>query len=88
MRQPSSFPARLPSTRATGPRTFSWYVCFLFFSCFCADALGFEAILKQYRFDMPAGLENIPADWEKVVEAVQDALTQRRSKIKKSVSYT
>ncbi|KAJ7871636.1 hypothetical protein B0H14DRAFT_2570647 [Mycena olivaceomarginata] len=24
------------------------------------------AILKQYRFDMPAGLENIPADWEKV----------------------
>ncbi|KAJ7816212.1 hypothetical protein B0H14DRAFT_3475502 [Mycena olivaceomarginata] len=43
------------------------------------------AILKQYRFDMPAGLENIPADWEKVVEAVQDALTQRRSKIKKSI---
>ncbi|KAJ7852216.1 hypothetical protein B0H14DRAFT_3866134 [Mycena olivaceomarginata] len=42
-------------------------------------------ILKQYRFDMPAGLENIPADWEKVVEAVQDALTQRRSKIKKSI---
>ncbi|KAJ7815103.1 hypothetical protein B0H14DRAFT_2603720 [Mycena olivaceomarginata] len=43
------------------------------------------AILKQYRFDMPAGLENIPTDWEKVVEAVQDALTQRRSKIKKSI---
>ncbi|KAJ7321107.1 hypothetical protein DFH08DRAFT_713130 [Mycena albidolilacea] len=34
---------------------------------------------------MPAGLENIPADLEKVVEAVQDALTQRRSKIKKSI---
>ncbi|KAJ7862464.1 hypothetical protein B0H14DRAFT_3612582 [Mycena olivaceomarginata] len=43
------------------------------------------AILKQYRFVLPAGLENIPADWEKVVEAVQDALTQRRSKIKKSI---
>ncbi|KAJ7833549.1 hypothetical protein B0H14DRAFT_3462688 [Mycena olivaceomarginata] len=46
------------------------------------------AILKQYRFDMPAGLENIPTDWEKVVEAVQDALTQRRSKIKKSTVAT
>ncbi|KAJ7693872.1 hypothetical protein B0H17DRAFT_1199556 [Mycena rosella] len=43
------------------------------------------AILKKYRFDIPPGLENIPADWEKIVDVVQDALTQERSNIKKKI---
>ncbi|KAJ7288600.1 hypothetical protein C8J57DRAFT_1280818, partial [Mycena rebaudengoi] len=43
------------------------------------------AILKKYRFDIPPGLENNKADWDKIVAAVQDALTQRRSTIKKAI---
>jgi hypothetical protein len=44
-----------------------------------------QAILKKYRFDIPPGLEHNQADWAKVISAVQDALTQKRSKIKKAV---
>ncbi|KAJ7688284.1 hypothetical protein B0H17DRAFT_866338, partial [Mycena rosella] len=40
------------------------------------------AILKKHRFDLPAGIENIPADWAKVIDVVKEALTQKRSKIK------
>ncbi|KAJ7025932.1 hypothetical protein C8F04DRAFT_1190968 [Mycena alexandri] len=41
----------------------------------------FKSILKKYRFDfdIPSGIENIPADWAKLVAEAQDALTQRRS---------
>ncbi|KAF7378117.1 hypothetical protein MSAN_00236000 [Mycena sanguinolenta] len=42
-------------------------------------------ILKKFRFDIPPGLENIPADWAKVTAAVQYALTQRRAAIKKTI---
>ncbi|KAJ7894601.1 hypothetical protein B0H14DRAFT_3646286 [Mycena olivaceomarginata] len=42
-------------------------------------------LLKIYRFDIPIGFENIPADWAKVVRVAEYALTQRRSKIKKVV---
>ncbi|KAJ7269514.1 hypothetical protein C8J57DRAFT_1468565 [Mycena rebaudengoi] len=42
-------------------------------------------ILKQRRFDLPAGIENNAADWEKVIKAVQDALTQLRAKFKKAI---
>jgi hypothetical protein len=48
----------------------------------------FQAIVKKFRFDVPAGLEKIPADWAKVTAAAQYTLTQRRSKIKKAVSKT
>ncbi|KAJ7281321.1 hypothetical protein C8J57DRAFT_1500023 [Mycena rebaudengoi] len=34
------------------------------------------AILKKYCFDIPTGLENNKADWDKIVAAVQEALTQ------------
>ncbi|KAJ7206207.1 hypothetical protein C8J57DRAFT_1541396 [Mycena rebaudengoi] len=44
------------------------------------------AILKKYRFDIPPGLEHNQADWAKVISAVQDALTQKRSKIVSAVS--
>ncbi|KAJ7221180.1 hypothetical protein C8J57DRAFT_1731840 [Mycena rebaudengoi] len=44
------------------------------------------AIFKKYRFDIPLGLENNQADWAKIVVAVQAALTQRRSKIKKAIN--
>ncbi|KAJ7246182.1 hypothetical protein C8J57DRAFT_1360831 [Mycena rebaudengoi] len=44
------------------------------------------AILKKYRFDIPPGLEHNQADWAKVISAVQDALTQKRSKIKKAIN--
>ncbi|KAJ7502256.1 hypothetical protein B0H11DRAFT_2365582 [Mycena galericulata] len=43
------------------------------------------AILKNNRFDIPPGLENVPADWAKVTAVVQDALTQKRAKIKKAI---
>ncbi|KAJ7860942.1 hypothetical protein B0H14DRAFT_3134710 [Mycena olivaceomarginata] len=43
------------------------------------------AIVKKFRFDVPAGLEKIPADWAKVTAAAQYTLTQRRSKIKKAI---
>ncbi|KAJ7453510.1 hypothetical protein FB451DRAFT_1144824 [Mycena latifolia] len=46
------------------------------------------AIIKKYRFDVPAGLENIPADWAKIVDAVQESLTQQRSKIKKLIKWS
>ncbi|KAJ7712527.1 hypothetical protein B0H14DRAFT_2645204 [Mycena olivaceomarginata] len=46
------------------------------------------SILKNYRFDfdIPSGIENIPADWAKLVAEAQEALTQRRSTIKKTVN--
>ncbi|KAJ7452828.1 hypothetical protein FB451DRAFT_1050642 [Mycena latifolia] len=45
------------------------------------------AIIKKHRFGIPANTENIPADWAKVVAVVEDALTQKRSKIKKAVHF-
>ncbi|KAJ7687159.1 hypothetical protein B0H17DRAFT_1203820 [Mycena rosella] len=44
------------------------------------------AILKTLRFDLPAGIENVPADWAKVSDVVKEALTQKRSKIKRKAS--
>ncbi|KAJ7648431.1 hypothetical protein B0H17DRAFT_959032 [Mycena rosella] len=45
------------------------------------------AILKKHRFDLPAGIENIPADWAKVIDVVKEALTQKRSKIKQKARH-
>jgi hypothetical protein len=45
-----------------------------------------QEILKKYRFDLPAGIEHNPADFSKVIGAIQEALTQKRSKFKKLVS--
>ncbi|KAJ6597352.1 hypothetical protein B0H10DRAFT_1959880 [Mycena sp. CBHHK59/15] len=36
-------------------------------------------ILKKHRFDLPVGIENNPADFAKVISAVQEAFTQLRS---------
>ncbi|KAJ7306935.1 hypothetical protein DFH08DRAFT_1073190 [Mycena albidolilacea] len=41
-------------------------------------------VIKRLRF-IPDGLENIPADWGKVVSYSEYSLTQRRSKIKKVI---
>ncbi|KAJ7854677.1 hypothetical protein B0H14DRAFT_3136485 [Mycena olivaceomarginata] len=40
-------------------------------------------ILKKHRFDMPPGIENNPADMQKIMAAVQYAFTQDRSSLKK-----
>ncbi|KAJ7899120.1 hypothetical protein B0H14DRAFT_3543429 [Mycena olivaceomarginata] len=45
-------------------------------------------IIKKYRFDIPDGVEKIPADWAKIVAEVQEALTQKRSKIKKLIGWS
>ncbi|KAJ6631921.1 hypothetical protein B0H10DRAFT_2182937 [Mycena sp. CBHHK59/15] len=45
-------------------------------------------ILKKHRFDIPAGIEHNPADFSKVIVAVQDALTQKRSKFEKLIIYS
>ncbi|KAJ6503829.1 hypothetical protein C8R45DRAFT_1070360, partial [Mycena sanguinolenta] len=42
-------------------------------------------IIKKQRFDLPVGIENRPADFAKVITAVQDAFTQLRSKFKKAL---
>ncbi|KAJ7215533.1 hypothetical protein GGX14DRAFT_562742 [Mycena pura] len=42
-------------------------------------------ILKKHRFDMPPGIENNPADMQKITSAIQDAFTQSRSSCKKKV---
>ncbi|KAJ7816167.1 hypothetical protein B0H14DRAFT_2602876 [Mycena olivaceomarginata] len=49
--------------------------------------IAFQNVLKQRRFDLniPSGIENVPADWAKLVAAAQNALTQKRSTIKKSL---
>ncbi|KAF7354475.1 hypothetical protein MVEN_01136700 [Mycena venus] len=43
------------------------------------------AILKKHRFDLPPGIERIPADWGKVNKAVENAQTQFRSTLKKAI---
>ncbi|KAK7027217.1 hypothetical protein R3P38DRAFT_2777280 [Favolaschia claudopus] len=40
-------------------------------------------ILKRLRFDLPPNIENNPADYLKLVAAVQEAFTQLRAKVKK-----
>jgi hypothetical protein len=45
-----------------------------------------QEVVKRLRFDIPVGLESIPADWGKVVSFAEYSLTQRRSEIKKAVS--
>ncbi|KAJ6619621.1 hypothetical protein B0H10DRAFT_1946671 [Mycena sp. CBHHK59/15] len=45
-------------------------------------------ILKIRRFDLPAGIEHNPADFAKVNSAVQEALTQKRSKFKKLIKHS
>ncbi|KAJ7796054.1 hypothetical protein B0H14DRAFT_2620315 [Mycena olivaceomarginata] len=45
-------------------------------------------IIKKYRFDIPDGVEKIPADWAKIVAEVQEALTQKYSKIKKLIGWS
>ncbi|KAF8146524.1 hypothetical protein K438DRAFT_1548219, partial [Mycena galopus ATCC 62051] len=42
------------------------------------------AILKKHRFDLPLGIERIPADWGKVKKSVEGAQTQFRSNVKKA----
>ncbi|KAJ7853078.1 hypothetical protein B0H14DRAFT_3655805 [Mycena olivaceomarginata] len=42
-------------------------------------------ILKKHRFDMPPGIENKPADMQKITAAVQYAFTQDRSSLKKKL---
>ncbi|KAJ6632335.1 hypothetical protein B0H10DRAFT_12301 [Mycena sp. CBHHK59/15] len=42
-------------------------------------------ILMKHRFDMPLGIENNPADMQKVTSAIQDAFTQCRSSCKKKL---
>ncbi|KAJ7143642.1 hypothetical protein C8R46DRAFT_1360444 [Mycena filopes] len=43
-------------------------------------------IVKKNRFDLPPGIESIPADFAKVVAAVQEILTQLRAKFKKALA--
>ncbi|KAJ7730521.1 hypothetical protein B0H16DRAFT_1469494 [Mycena metata] len=43
-------------------------------------------ILKKHRFDLPAGIESNPADFAKVIAAVQEVLTQLRAKFKKALA--
>ncbi|KAF7369496.1 hypothetical protein MVEN_00279400 [Mycena venus] len=45
-------------------------------------------ILKQHRFDLPAGIEHNPADFSKVIGAAQEALIQKRSKFKKLIIHS
>ncbi|KAJ7795670.1 hypothetical protein B0H14DRAFT_2620726 [Mycena olivaceomarginata] len=45
-------------------------------------------IIKRHRFDLPPGVEHVPADWAKVLAIVQDALTQTRSKVKKEIGWS
>ncbi|KAJ7508195.1 hypothetical protein B0H11DRAFT_2308408 [Mycena galericulata] len=45
-------------------------------------------VLLNRRFDIPPGLENVPADWAKVIAVVQDALTQKRAKVKKMIDWS
>ncbi|KAJ7327988.1 hypothetical protein DFH08DRAFT_967760 [Mycena albidolilacea] len=42
-------------------------------------------ILKKHRFDMPPGIENNPADMQKITAAVQYAFTQDQSSLKKKL---
>ncbi|KAJ7724640.1 hypothetical protein B0H16DRAFT_1895392 [Mycena metata] len=42
-------------------------------------------VIKRLRLGIPLGLENNPADWAKVVSFAEYALTQTRSKTKKSI---
>ncbi|KAJ6551836.1 hypothetical protein B0H19DRAFT_1073465 [Mycena capillaripes] len=44
------------------------------------------AILRQYRFDLPPGVEHNPANWAKVKKAIEAAFTQLRSKFKKAIA--
>ncbi|KAJ7775867.1 hypothetical protein B0H14DRAFT_3588141 [Mycena olivaceomarginata] len=44
-----------------------------------------QNILKKHRFDMPPGIENNPADMQKITAAVQYAFTQDRSSLKKKL---
>jgi hypothetical protein len=50
------------------------------------DAEYHQDIIKKLRFDLPAGLEQNPVDYNKVVSEAQEALTQQRSQFKKLVS--
>ncbi|KAJ7277335.1 hypothetical protein C8J57DRAFT_1504167 [Mycena rebaudengoi] len=44
-----------------------------------------SSILKKHRFDLPPGIEHNKADFDKVTSAIQDALTQKRSRFKKLI---
>ena len=43
-------------------------------------------MLKTNRYDLPLGIENKPADWQKVVSVVDYELTQARAKFKKEAN--
>ncbi|EKM48864.1 uncharacterized protein PHACADRAFT_108069, partial [Phanerochaete carnosa HHB-10118-sp] len=43
-------------------------------------------IIKRYRFDLPANIEQNCGRWGKVTKAIQNEMTEQRSKIKKTVS--
>ncbi len=45
----------------------------------------FQNILKQYRFDLPPGIEHDYANWEKITTYVSYSLTQTRARVKKLV---
>ncbi|KAJ7346271.1 hypothetical protein DFH08DRAFT_961712 [Mycena albidolilacea] len=45
-------------------------------------------ILKKYRIDLPAGIEHNSASFSKVIGAIREALTQKRSKFKKLIIHS
>ncbi|KAF8134133.1 hypothetical protein K438DRAFT_1997844 [Mycena galopus ATCC 62051] len=45
-------------------------------------------LIKKHRFGLPPGLENVPADWAKVVVVIRYHLTQGRARIKKEIGWS
>lgn len=44
-----------------------------------------QNILKQFRFDLPPGIEHDYSNWEKITTFVSYSLTQTRARVKKLV---
>jgi hypothetical protein len=76
---------KISTYKGEGPKT-ALLVSDLPFFFSCGGILtGSQGVIKRLRFGIPVGLEKIPADWAKVVSFAEYALTQTRSKTKKSV---
>lgn len=84
----SCFQARSPRTRVLSPPTHCLYVYNILFCRNLPVLKATQSILRKHRFDLPIGIENNPADFAKVIAAVQEAFTQLRAKFKKAVRFT
>jgi hypothetical protein len=59
----------------------------IFYVSSASHCICIQSFILKHRFDLPPEIEHNAADFATLIMEIQEALTQRRSTVKKIVSY-